>query len=117
MTTTPIAVDDEILVMAEDDRARLLLRERENFGDRYVEVKAWAIPSSDRYPEGIKYSFQYGTQEGETIIRYDNFPDHPDAGHHHRHTSEGVADIGFDGLLTHYQRFKQEVHEHGHDWH
>ena len=101
--------------MADGDRARLLLREREHFGDRYAEVKAWVVPSSDRYPEGIKYRFQYGTHEGETIIRYDNFPDHPDAGHHHKHSNEGVDDIG--GLLAQYQRFKQEVQEYGHDWH
>ena len=112
-----MAVEGVVTVMAEDDRARLLLREREHFGNRYAEVKAWAVPSSDRYPEGIKYSFQYGTHEGETIIRYDNFPDHPDASHHHKHTSDGVEDVEFDGLLARYHQLKQEVRERGHDWH
>ena len=47
------------------------------------EITAYEVPTSDRYPEGIKYSMQYGNAAGETIIRYDNFPDHPDAAHHH----------------------------------
>jgi hypothetical protein len=39
-------------------------------------------------PEGLKYSMQYGTTDGETIIRYDNSPDHPNAAHHHKHRSD-----------------------------
>jgi hypothetical protein len=54
---------------------------------------------------------------GETIVRYDNFPDHPDASHHHKHRSDGsVEDVAFDGLQTLFERFKTEVTEHGHDW-
>lgn len=102
--------------MAADDSATLRLRERENFGDRYVEVRAWSVPESERYPDGVKYSFQYGTHDGRTLVRYDNFPDHPEAAHHHKHTPMGVEDADFDGLRPLYQQFKTEVNDHGHDW-
>jgi hypothetical protein len=103
--------------MGGDDPATLLLRERENFDGRYAEVEAWVVPGSDRYPDGVKYSFQYGEFDGETVFRYDNFPDHPGAAHHHKHTRDGrVVTIEFEGVLALYQRFKSEVIQHGHDW-
>jgi len=56
---------------------------------------------------------QYGNAAGETIIRYDNFPD---ATHHHRHGPDGtVVDVDFDGLQSLFQRFKSEVIDNGHD--
>lgn len=103
--------------MSGDDSATLRFRERENFGDRYAEARAWSVPESDRYPEGVKYSFQYGELDGDTVFRYDNFPDHPEAHNHHKHTQDGtVEDIEFEGVLPLYERFKAEVNEHGHDW-
>lgn len=100
-----------------DDSPALLLRERENFAMRYAEVRAWDVPESDRYPDGVKYSFQYGKIDGETIFRYDNFPDHPGAAHHHKHTGEdAVETVDFRGVLSLYRRFKTEVNEHGHNW-
>ncbi|QRV14232.1 hypothetical protein JMJ58_14950 [Haloterrigena salifodinae] len=102
--------------MAGDEPATLLFRERENFGDRYAEVRAWDVPDSDRYPDGVKYSLQYGTLDGETIIRYDNFPDHPGSAHHHKHTRDGVENVDFDGVHPLYKQFKNEVNEYGHDW-
>ena len=102
--------------MAGDDTATLVLRERENFGDRFAAVRAWSVPTSERYPEGVKYSFQYGTVDGETVVRYDNFPDHPDATTHHKHTPDGVESVDFEGIRALYHRFKAEVNDHGHDW-
>jgi len=103
--------------MGGDDSATLLIRERENFGERYVEVEAWDVPDSERYPDGVRYSFQYGEFDGDTIFRYDNFPDHPGASHHHKHTREGaVEDIAFEGVTPLYRRFKSEVNEYGHNW-
>lgn len=104
--------------MADDDAgAAKVLDVTHDFGDRYAEVTAWNIPESDRYPEGVKYAIQYGNAAGETIIRYDNFPDHPDAAHHHKHTSDGtVEDIAFEGLRPLFEQFKPEVNEYGHDW-
>jgi len=104
--------------MGGDDPATLLFRERENFDDRYAEVKAWDVPQSDRYPDGVKYSFKYGEFDGDTVFRYDNFPDHPGVSHHHRHERDGsVEGIEFSGVAALYRRFKSEVNEHGHDWH
>jgi len=101
----------------ENDSATLLFRVRENFEHRYAEVKAWAVPQSDRYPDGVKYGFQYGTFDGDTIFRYDNFPDHPDAPHHHKHTKDGdVEAVAFEGVEALYTQFKNEVNNHGHNW-
>lgn len=102
--------------MGEEDDSTLLLGERVNFEDRYVEVRAWSVPKSDRYPDGVKYSFQYGDYDETTIIRYDNFPDHSDATRHHKHTPDGVTGVDFEGVLPLYQQFKTEVNNHGHDW-
>lgn len=103
--------------MEEDDSVRLLLRERENVGWRYAEVPVWSVPESDRNPDGVKYSYQYGELNGNTIVRYDTLPDHLDAPHHHKHERDGSVDgFGFEGVWSLYQRFKSEVNDHGHDW-
>lgn len=89
----------------------------EDFGDRYVEITAWRVPESERYPDGLKYSMQYGTAGGETIFRYDNFPDHPEATTHHKHTSNGsVQAVDFEGLQALYEQFRTEVNEYGDTW-
>ncbi len=103
--------------MGRDGDAVELLAVTKDFGDRYAEVTVWDVPVSERYPDGIKYSMQYGNVAGETIIRYDNFPDHPNAAHHHKHTPNGdVIDVGFEGLHALYEQFKTEVTEHGDSW-
>lgn len=103
--------------MAGDDEATQVIAVTKDFGDRYAEISAFRVPESDRYPGGIKYSMQYGNAAGETIIRYDNFPDHPDAPHHHKHRVDGtVEDVEFEGLQSLFERFKSEVIEHGHNW-
>lgn len=103
----------------EDDGARSLIEERLDFGETYVEIEAWAIPADERHPDGVTYSMQYGTTDGETIIRYDNYPNHPGVGRHHKHHSndpEDVEDVEFEGLVSLYRRFKREVQEHGEEW-
>jgi hypothetical protein len=99
--------------------ATRVLDEKENFptNGTLVDVDAWHVPQSDRYPEGVRYSMQYGHTDGRTIIRYDNFPDHPGASRHHKHTEDGsVESIEFPGTFPLYQRFKQEVRNHGEHW-
>jgi hypothetical protein len=99
------------------DDAQQIITVTRDFGDCYAKITAYQVSTSDRYPEGIKYSMQYGNAAGETIIRYDNFSDHPDAAHHHKHCADGtVVDVEFDGLQPLFQRFKLEVIDHGHDW-
>lgn len=79
-------------------------------GTRY-EVIATAIPKSDDYPEGVKYRFQYMDEDGRTILRFDNFPDHPGVGRHHRHTRDGVYDVEYSGLKDHVRTFYDEMDE------
>jgi hypothetical protein len=95
------------------DEATIILETRQNFGTTYAEVVAWSVPSSDRYPGGVRYSMQYGTVDGETIIRYDNFPDHPGAAQHHKHIGETrVKNVDFEGVLPLFRQFKEEVNTH-----
>lgn len=109
--------DAVLPTVEEDEDARQVLKVTKDFGHRYAEVSAFRVPTSDRYPEGVRYSMQYGDTAGETVIRYDNFPDHPGASRHHKHLSDGsVEDVDFDGLESLFERFKTEVIEHGHDW-
>ncbi|WP_254525005.1 toxin-antitoxin system TumE family protein [Natrinema caseinilyticum] len=103
----------------DDDEAVRVLSIQEDFGDTYVEVEAWSVPETKRYPDGMKYSMQYGTIDGDTILRYDNFPDHPDVDIHHRHQSDDPADVervDYPGLESLYKRFKREVRDHGEPW-
>lgn len=78
-------------------------------GTRY-EMVATAVPQSDDYPEGIKYRFQYMDDNGETILRFDNVPEHPDAPRHHVHTPSGTVEpIDFEGLSAHIRAFEEAV--------
>ncbi|GAA0219020.1 toxin-antitoxin system TumE family protein [Halobaculum roseum] len=108
----------------DDDEATQVLDVRERFPENatYVQISAYHVPRSDRYPDGVKYSMQYGhtnAPDGEdgTIIRYDNFPDHPGAPVHHKHTEDGeIESIAFDGLRELYREFKHEVRENDEPW-
>lgn len=103
--------------MAGDEDAVKVLDVTRDFGERFAAVRAWRVPESERYSDGIKYSMQYGNAAGETILRYDNFPDHPDAASHHRHAADGtVEDVEYDGLRPLFERFKREVTDHGDTW-
>jgi hypothetical protein len=103
--------------MGGDDDAQQVIDVARDFGNRYAEIRAYRVPESNRYPDGIKYAMQYGNAAGETIVRYDNFPDHPGAAHHHKHRADGtVKDIEFEGLRSLFERFKNEVIDHGHNW-
>lgn len=74
-------------------------------GSRY-EMVATSVPESESYPEGVKYRFQYMDTDGATLLRFDNFPDHPDADRHHCHTADGVHDdVEFTGLREHARAF------------
>lgn len=107
---------------AGDDTATQVLDVRERFpaNATYIQISAYRVPRSERYPDGVKYSMQYGrtdtTGEG-TIIRYDNFPDHPDAPRHHKHTEHGdIEPVDFDSIQELYHDFKQEVRTYGEPW-
>jgi len=78
-------------------------------GSRY-EMVVWAVPESEEYPDGVKYSFQYMDSDGETLLRYDNAPYHLDVGRHHRHTSDGTVEaVAYTGVHDLVQQFQTEV--------
>jgi hypothetical protein len=78
-------------------------------GTRY-EMVATAVPKSDDYPEEIKYRFQCMTADGRTLLRFDNFPDHPGVDRHHYHTPDGVYDdVAYTGLEDHVRMFYDEM--------
>ena len=59
---------------------------------------------------------QYGRSDAleggnGTIIRYGNFPDHPDTPLHHKHTANGgIEAVDFDGLLERVYRDANSLH-------
>ncbi|WP_436902145.1 toxin-antitoxin system TumE family protein [Halovenus halobia] len=78
-------------------------------GSRY-EMVVTEVPQSDDYPEGIKYRFQYMAEDGRTLLRFDNFPDHPGVDRHHYHTSGGVYDdIEYTGSKDHIRKFYERM--------
>ncbi|MFB6284155.1 MAG: DUF6516 family protein [Halobacteria archaeon] len=82
----------------------------------FYEAKVFRVEVSSHYPEGIKYSFQYCTPEGENILRYDNSRHHTDIPSHHKHVGaeEEIEDVEFPGdFLQHFDDFIEEVKNHG----
>lgn len=78
-------------------------------GNRLVRVVVRLVPVSGAYPEGVKYRMHYGTDDGETILRYDNA--HATKGHE-RHTPDGTERVEFTGWRELFARFRHEVTEH-----
>lgn len=92
----------------------VIYEDSDTFDDRSrYEMIATAIPESDDYPEGVKYRFQYMAEDGRTLLRFDNFPDHPGVDRHHYHTPEGVYDdIEYTDLRSHVQKFHDAVDDY-----
>jgi hypothetical protein len=63
----------------------------------------------DQYPSGWDYSLHLGEVGGDTVLRYDSA--HERTTGHERHTGNDVEHIEFPGMLTLYDRFKEEVEE------
>jgi hypothetical protein len=72
------------------------LREETNAYDdgEVVTIRFLAVPTSARFPEGLKYAFHYGVAGTEhPIIRFDNHH-----GVHELHLGAATFDIEFPGL-------------------
>ena len=97
------------------DEAEQLVDTRIDFPEsgRIVAVTVWRVPESEAYPDGVKYAMHYGTNAGETILRYDNA--HPEEKGHERHTPDGTTEIDLPGWETLLARFRTEVMEHERD--
>lgn len=80
-------------------------------GERY-RMKVLQVPQSDDFPLGLKYSFQYMAADGTTLLRFDNYPHHPNVDNHHRHTRESVENIDYTSINDHIDRFREEMDEH-----
>jgi len=113
------------------DDTTLRVRVERDFAETVVRVRVWDVPASDRYPDGVKYAMQYAYRDRPgsgvdprpidddgTILRHDNFPDHPGAPHHHVHRPDGsVVAVDFAGVCPLFDRFKREVIDNGEPWH
>jgi hypothetical protein len=64
---------------------------------------------AETYPCGWDYALHLGEIGGDTILRYDNA--HEQTKGHERHTRDSVESIDFPGMLTLYDRFKDESEE------
>ena len=94
--------------MAPDEDVRVLEDTERRFADGSVlRVRVLAVPESEKFPDGVKYRLHYGTDDGETRIRYDN-----SHGVHERHTPEGLDDdYEFPGYNAVQERFWDEVEQ------
>jgi len=56
-----------------DDAVTVIRDETQVYGDGTVaSVRVLSVPESDRFPDGLKYSFHYGRAEGDaSIVRFD----------------------------------------------
>jgi hypothetical protein len=69
------------------------------------DVRVLAVPESEKFPDGVKYRLHYGTDEGDTLIRYDNSHS---AHEHHMH--EGIdGNYDFPGYEAVQKRFWDDV--------
>lgn len=70
-------------------------------------VRVLAVPVSNRFPEGVKYTFHYGEASAEDpIIRFDNHH-----GDHELHLGPTLFDIEFPGLAQLYKAWRAALPE------
>jgi len=93
--------------MAPDDVRVVEDTERRFVDGGVLRVRVLSVPASEKFPDGVKYRLHYGTDAGETVIRYDN-----SHGHHERHTPDGLdEDYEFPGYDAVQRRFWKEVEQ------
>lgn len=94
--------------MTAGDDVRVLEDTKRHFADGTVlRVRILSVPESEKFPDGVKYRLHYGTEDGTTLIRYDN-----SHGDHERHTRTGRdEDYEFPGYDAIQNRFWNEVEQ------
>jgi hypothetical protein len=93
--------------MGPDDVRVLEDTERRFEDDTLLRVRVLSVPESEKFPDGVKYRLHYGTEAGETLIRYDN-----SHGYHERHTTNGLDEsYEFPGYDAVQRRFWEEVEQ------
>ena len=85
------------------DDVTVLEDEIEAYADGSVaRVRVLAVPTSDRFEEGLKYGFHYGEAGADDpIIRFDNHH-----GPHELHLGSTTFEIVFPGLQTLYRAWR-----------
>jgi hypothetical protein len=85
------------------DDVTVLRDEIEAYDDGTVaRVRVLRVPTSDRFKEGIKYTFHYGEAGAEhPIIRFDNHH-----GVHELHVADATYKIDFPGLQQLYRAWR-----------
>lgn len=79
---------------------------------KIVEAKAFRVPESEAYRKGVKYSFQYFNPEnGETVLRYDNYNQHS-VSMHHKHVGDETKPTDFKSIEKQFVKFMREVRKH-----
>lgn len=74
---------------------------------KVLRVRVLAVPRSEKFPDGVKYRYHYGTEDGTTFIWYDN-----SHAVHDRHMEKGLDDeYEFPGYRAVNNRFWDEVTE------
>lgn len=75
-----------------------------------VYLVAYDVPRSDRWPDGVRYRFQYVSRAGSAVLRYDNFPDHLNVPAHHRHLPGGRTEgVSCTDIPSHVRMFLAHV--------
>jgi len=92
--------------MAPADDVRVIEDTKRYFPDGTVlRVRVLAVNESEKFADGVKYRLHYGTEDGTTLVRYDN-----SHGDHDRHTPDGRdPDYEFPGYDAVQERFWADV--------
>ncbi|GAB3687840.1 hypothetical protein GCM10028857_21370 [Salinarchaeum chitinilyticum] len=54
-----------------DGAVEVVRERRRDFGDEIVRIRVLRVPPSEKFPEGIKYAFHFGSKgSDDPIIRY-----------------------------------------------
>lgn len=94
--------------MAPEDVRTLEDTDRRFADGTVLRVRVLAVPESEKFPDGVKYRSHYGSDDGETIVRYDN-----SHGVHERPTADGLDEASeFPGYREMAARFWREVEQH-----
>lgn len=96
--------------MAPSDRDEVIVvfDRRRDFGTEIVTLRVLDVPTSEKFPEGIKYAYHYGEKGADNpILRYDNHH-----GVHERHEGEQLEEIDFPGYEVLLRQFVREIPVH-----
>ncbi|MDO8643314.1 MAG: DUF6516 family protein [Candidatus Woesearchaeota archaeon] len=80
--------------------------EKEN-GD-IVETKIILIPTSIRFPEGVKYSCVY-VRAGKRLIGYDNSEGNQQEPNHHKHIKDRIVPYDFVDVWRLLEDFNEDL--------